>query len=213
MQKKQCDYEGCLKLAHPGLHVYGYSYCEDHYLCGLEQAFFEELTLPGDREPSKKFRNLFGRYAEALYQKKGEPMPEQLLGNKIRDRAKEIQHHGNTLTFIIDRHPTPIPVNQRWQFDLQQGNLSLISEEPSYLDCNEVAARLGLTSGTVRRYIKQGKLKAQKVSDIEAINYWFEDKLDRGYDDIYIRQSKIISPYKWLVSIDEFHRFKEAYNS
>lgn len=211
VHKQLCDYEGCQKRAHPALNVYGCAYCEDHYLYGLEQAFLKELSLLKNREPSIKFRNLFGRYVASLYSARGTSMPEELAGSKLRDRAEQIQCRGNTIIFIIERHPMPIAVRQRWKFSVENGTLSLIDEEPTYLDCEGAAERLGVTPATVRRYIRQGKLTAQKASEIKAIDDWFDDKMSRGNIDLYIHRNRVISADKWLIPIEEFHRFEDRY--
>jgi len=207
VQEKLCDYDGCHRLAHPARNIYGRAYCEDHYPCGLEQAFLEELYLLKYGKPSRKFRNLFGRYAESVYEKKGIPMPEELSGTKLRDRAENIQYRGNAIIFTIERHPRPIPIQQHWRFDLEDKVFMLIGEEPTLLDCSEAADILGKTEQTIRKYIKQGKIGAQRASETKQINDWFEDKLGRGHYETYIRRNQIIRPNKWLIPREELSKF------
>ncbi|MFC1972607.1 hypothetical protein ACFLVE_04305 [Chloroflexota bacterium] len=178
---------------------------------GIEQAFLEELQHLHGKEPGHKLRNLLGRLIEGQYQEESLEIPEGLSGTKIGNRAKVVQHQHGTISFVIERHPTPIPCRQRWEFNTENRTLSLISEEPTYLDCEQAASRLGLTPGTVRKYIKKGKLKAQRASDIESIDYWFEDKLNRDKlyrDNLYLVQNQMIRPNKWLIDIDELSRFQ-----
>ena len=129
----------------------------------------------------------------------------------MRDRTERIRCQGNTIAFIIRRHPGPIAMRQRRGFNLENGSLSLIKEEPTYLDCEEVAGKLGVTYGIIRRYIRQGRLKAQQASEIESIDGWFDGKKNRGNIDLYIRRHRIIQPNKWLVPIGELRRFKSHY--
>lgn len=205
-----CDYQGCQKPAGPAHFVYGRAYCEEHYLLGLENAFREEVSLLIAGKCTSKFRNLFGRYAEAIYSARDEPMPEALDGTKLRDRAENIQYLENAVTFTIERHPQPIPIQQRWRFDLESKVFTLIDEEPTLLDCSEAASILGKTEQTVRKYIKQGKIHAQRASENAQINLWFEDKLDRHHYDTWNKRNRIIPPNKWLISREELSRFVQG---
>jgi len=134
-------------------------------------------------------------------------MPEALAGNKLRDRAENIQYRENAITFIIERHPQPIPIQQHWRFDLEDKVFTLIKEEPTLLDCRKAAEILGKTAQTVRRYIKQGKIRAQRAIETPQINDWFEDKLDRDHYETYIRRNQIIRPNKWLIPHEELSKF------
>lgn len=210
MYNRICDYKGCQKPTHPAKNVCGKSYCEEHYNLGVEEAFLKELCLPVSEEPSTRFRNLFGRYVEGLYDIKGILMPEQLAGNKLRDRSKRFQYENNTISFVIERHLGPISTCQRWCFDLKKKGLTLIHEEPLYLDCEEVAKSLGVTPATIRKYIKQGRIKAQKASETKEVDYWFCDKLERSIDKIPLNRNHNIQQNKWLISHDELLKFKSA---
>lgn len=207
MFNRICDHEGCRKPAEPAGFVYGHAYCEDHYFLGLQSAFSEELSSLRREKPSNKFRNLFGRYAEAIYKVKGIVIPEELAGNKLRDRAERIQHQDDTITFTLVRHPTPVPVQQWWCFDLDKQEFTMINEKSAYLDCKEVAIVLRMAPETVRKYIKQGKIRAQRVSETKEINDWFDDKLRRGNYDVYTRRNLITRLNKWLIPREELCRF------
>jgi len=140
-----CDYGGCQQPARPDGFVYGRAYCKEHYLLGLESAFREEVSLLVADKATSKFRSLLGRYAEGVYSARDEPMPEALAGTKLRDRAENIRYRENAITFMIERHPQPIPIQQHWRFDLEDKVFTLISEEPTLLDCSEAAVILGKT--------------------------------------------------------------------
>ena len=134
-------------------------------------------------------------------------MPEGLTANKLRDRAERVRHQENAITFTLERHPKPIPIQQQWRFDLDKKEFIMIGEKPTYLDCEEAAILLQVTPETVRRYIKQGKIQAQRALEIKEIDDWFEDKLERGNYGVYIRRNLIVPPNKWLVPHEELCRF------
>ncbi len=207
MNRRGCDYAGCQRFALPYGFVYGCAYCEDHYLLGLEHALLEEVASVVAGNPSTKFRNLLGRYAEGLYSAKNVPMPEGLAGNKIRDRAEEVQYEGEVINFSIERHLRPIPTRQRWCFDLGKKELILMSEEPLYLGCEEAAELIGRTPATVCKYIREHKLHAKRASEMIEIQNWFRDKYERGHDEIYSRTIFIMPPRKWLIPQEEIVRF------
>jgi hypothetical protein len=203
-----CDYPGCQKAALPDGFVYGRAYCEGHYLLGLETALFEELPSLSAQKPSTRFKNIFGRYVEQVYRSTGMSMPEELTGAKLKNRAGDFQYRDNTITFTIERHAQPIPIQQRWGFDIEHKVLMLISEEPALLDCSEAADILGKSEGTVRRYIKQGKIRAERASENAQVRAWFEDKLNKGHYETYIRKNRIIRPNKLLIRREEITRLQ-----
>jgi hypothetical protein len=207
VNRRACDYVGCQSPAVPYRFVYGSAYCEEHYLLGLEHALFEERPSVIAGNPSIKFRNVFGRYVEQVYSSKGIPIPEQLASTKLRDRAEGISYHDNGISFVIHRHPEPIPVCQRWYFDLREKALTLIDESPIYLGCREAARRLKCSRATVRHYIAQGKIHAKKPSEIPEVSDWFDDKLERGDYVTYSRRNLIIPHNKWLIPTKELDRF------
>jgi hypothetical protein len=210
MANNMCNYKGCQQQARPDGFVYGNAYCKEHYLLGLENAFREEVSLLVVGEATRKLRNLFGRYAEGVYSSRGELMPEALAGTKLRDRAENIQYRDNTITFTIERHPQPIPIQQQWRFDLEDKVFTLISAEPTLLDCREAAAILGKTEQTVRKYIKQGKIQGQRASEKEQIDLWFEDKLSRQNYDTWNKRNRIIRPNKWFIPREELLKFVQG---
>jgi len=207
VDRRTCDYTRCQRPALPYGFVYGRAYCEEHYLLGLKHALLKELPSVVAGNPSTKFRNLFGRYVEGVYSARDETMPEALAGNKLRDRAENIQYRENAITFTIKRHPQPIPIQQHWRFDLEDKIFTLIKEEPTLLDCSEAADILGKTAQTVRRYIKEGRIGAQRASETTQITDWFEDKLGRGDYDTWVWRNRIIRADKWLIPREEIIRF------
>lgn len=176
---------------------------------GLERAFHEELISLDRKSPNRKFRNLLGRYIEGVYQARGMPLPEQLGASKLRDRTTQIHYQHDAITFEIERHPQPVPVRQRWHFDLKDKGLTLIEEAPVYLSCEDAAKQLGVTAATVRRYIAQGKIQARRASDTPAVDDWFVDKLERGRLDICLRRILIVPPNKWLITPEEVERLMQ----
>jgi hypothetical protein len=79
------------KLTRPDGYIFGRVYCKKRYPLGLEGAFREELSLLLPDKPSRKFMDLFGCYAEAIYSARGEEMPKGLARNELCNRAENIQ--------------------------------------------------------------------------------------------------------------------------
>jgi hypothetical protein len=135
MNERHCEWAGCGRQAGRGWDVDEKSYCGPHYFPGLERAFLEEYARwNGESEPTDKFKNLFGRYAERLYPAGG--MPDKLSRGRIEMRATAWKKVPSGLEFSVERHLTayrwsgPVrTVNQEWRFGLQTKDLSLVREQ------------------------------------------------------------------------------------
>ncbi|NQT72975.1 MAG: helix-turn-helix domain-containing protein [Chloroflexi bacterium] len=210
MNDKKCEYQGCQELPLKNLFFGPKPYCKEHYLVAVETAFLDELPSLKAGNPSERCMYLFGRYAEAIFVARRIDMPEALAPNKLRDRAENIQFKDNAITFYIVRHPQPVPTRQWWCLDLNNRDFYLLREEPTYLDCQEIAGELGVSVQTVYRYIKRGKLKANRLKDVEEVKFWFKDKSERGSDYFPPDPFGTLDD-KWLISREEFLRFTEKY--
>jgi len=206
MDNRECDYEGCEKPALPAGLVYGRAYCKEHYLSGLERAFHDELISLDRESPSSKFKNLLGRYIQELYETRDMQLPEGLTTSKLRDRTAQVHYEDDAISFVIERHPEPVPIRQLWRFNLKARELTLIKDASVYLGCEEAAEQLGRSMATVRRYIAQGKIKARKASDIPEVDGWFAHKVNKGRLDIHYRRTSIIPPNRWLIAAEEVER-------
>jgi hypothetical protein len=201
---KKCD-----NLAGSSSFVFGKAYCKTHYLLGLKDAFYKEFESVRRGAVSQKFRNVFGRYVEAIHVDKGLKLPEELSTTKIKNRAQDFQIKEDSITFTIKRHPQPIPLGQKWAFNLKTESFSLISEEPTFYTCDEASEILGKAKSTILGYVRSGKLKAKRALDIPEIDAWFEDKLARGRYSVYTARNRIIRNNAWYIAHDELFRFKE----
>ena len=134
INERECHWAGCDARAGPHHFIHGCAYCPDHYDQALERHFFEVFeNWDGDSEPSRKFLNLFSRYAESLYEN---GIPSGLTKGRLNHRSYKFQKQQTSLTFCIDRHPyawtESVPtglVTQQWRFDIEEKTLTLIEEK------------------------------------------------------------------------------------
>lgn len=80
---------------------------------------------------STRFRNIFGRYIDALYQ--GTQLQTNLTGTKIKNRAYGFRRWKRRLYFKLRRHPSVddeyyAETEQQWCFDLDKRELILLGE-------------------------------------------------------------------------------------
>lgn len=136
MKKEECDWAGCENKPGPHHFIHGTAYCREHYPQALEKHFlneFERWQEEADLSPSKKFRNLFGRYVESLY--RGESIPGHLSKGRLQYRTYNFQKVEEGLKFSIVRHlgawtpskPTQ-KVEQIWKFNIDKRQLELLEE-------------------------------------------------------------------------------------
>lgn len=80
---------------------------------------------------SRRFRNIFGRYIDFLYQ--GIQLPTDLTGTKIKNRAYGFRRRERRLYFKLRRHPRAdyeyyVETEQKWCFDPENKELTLLGE-------------------------------------------------------------------------------------
>ena len=93
-------------------------------------------TLQADRWQcpccqSTRFRNIFGRYIDAIYQ--DTQLPSELTGTKIKNRAYGFRRWKRRLYFKLRRHPrvdyeSYEETEQRWYYELDKKELILLGE-------------------------------------------------------------------------------------
>lgn len=102
----------------------------------LEECTHDDHVSKGDNWKcrccqSRRFRNVLGRYIDALYQSK--ELPTKLSGTKIKNRAYAFRKQKSRLYFSLRRHPALDSeyyreTEQRWCFDFDRKQLDLMTE-------------------------------------------------------------------------------------
>ena len=126
--RNKCQWPGC-GVVPADCRVHGTPYCSTHQTEALRQIVLAGIESRSNPEAEgfpreKGWLNCFAR----LIEKETDSWAHSLSKAKIEHRSEDFKIEGKVVEFSIVRHPVGRVQEQRWKFNVETDDLSLVSE-------------------------------------------------------------------------------------